>query len=124
MKTLIIILSILLSSDMIAEESMEKEKDYIYKLKLVPRLIDENVWTKRDNEIVREHFERLEDDTESGKVILAGRTLNSDSTQFGIVIFKAKDEKEAEQYMNDDPAVKNKIMTAELFPFMTALIRK
>lgn len=124
MKTIIIFLSIILSSSMFAKDNKKQEKEFLYKLKLVPRLLVENAWTENDNKIVREHFERLDNDTEKGKVILAGRTLNNDSTQFGIVIFKAKTEKEAEQYMNNDPAVKNKIMTASLFPFRTALISK
>ena len=40
----------------------------------------------------------------------------------GLVIFYAKDDKEALQFMMDDPAVKNKIMLAKAHPYGIALI--
>ena len=59
-----------------------------------------------------------------GRVILAGRTLNeSDPSQFGVVIFEAESEDEARKVMEADDAVKEQIMTAQLFPFSVALIR-
>jgi hypothetical protein len=39
----------------------------------------------------------------------------------GLVIFYAKDEKEALQFMQDDPAVKNKIMLAKALPYSIAI---
>lgn len=104
-------------------EKTEMKKQYIYKLKLIPELLDEKNWTEKENNIVGSHFFRLKEFTEKGTVILAGRTLNMDETQFGIVIFEAADDIEAEKFMNDDPAVKEKIMTSELFPFYVALIK-
>lgn len=105
-------------------ETTNVKKQYVYKLKLIPELLDENNWTEKENNIVGVHFSRLKEFTEKGIVILVGRTLNTDQTQFGIVIFEAADDIEAEKFMNDDPAVKEKIMTSELFPFYTALIKK
>ena len=59
-----------------------------------------------------------------GKVILAGRTLNeAESSQFGVVIIEATSEAEAQKMMEEDDAVKEKIMTAQLFPFSVALIK-
>ena len=40
---------------------------------------------------------------------------------FGLVIFEAIDETAARAFMNSDPAVMEKIMTAELHPYMVAL---
>ncbi len=55
-------------------------------------------------------------------MILAGRTLNdSDPSQFGVVIFEADSEEEARKVMEADDGVKEKIMTAQLFPFQVAL---
>jgi len=56
-------------------------------------------------------------------VVLAGRTelpLNNPE-MMGLVIFYAKDEKEALQFMMDDPAVKNKIMLAKVHPYGLAI---
>lgn len=104
-------------------EKSEVKKQFIYKLKLIPKLLDEKNWTEKENNIVGAHFIRLKEFTEKGIVILAGRTLNTDESQFGIVIFEADDDTEAEKFMKDDPAIKEKIMTSELFPFYVALIK-
>jgi uncharacterized protein YciI len=57
-------------------------------------------------------------------VFLAGGTLNeSDSSQFRVVIFEATSEEEARKVMEEDDAVREKIMTAQLFPFRVALIK-
>lgn len=109
-----------------AQESQKDKKlsQFIYVLKLTPRLLDEKNWTKQDGEIVGRHFRRLKRMHGEGRVILAGRTLNeSDPSQFGVVIFEAASEAEARKFMEDDAAVREKIMTAQLFPFSVALGR-
>ncbi|WP_218673914.1 YciI family protein, partial [Candidatus Entotheonella palauensis] len=62
--------------------------------------------------------------TEQGVVILAGRTLNTDASSFGIVILQADSEATAHQVMQEDPAVKHEVMHAELFPYRIALMAK
>ena len=107
-----------------AQEAPKKaeRKQFVYVLKLVPRLLEEKNWTAQDGEIVGRHFRRLQRLHQEGRVILAGRTLNeSDASQFGVVIFEAETEAEARAMMEEDDAVKEKIMTAELFPFRVAL---
>jgi uncharacterized protein YciI len=105
-------------------KNQETEKmQFIYRLKLIPKLLDENNWTGKETKIVDIHFNKLKELTEEGIVILAGRTLTMDEDGFGIVIFEAENEKEAVKIMNEDPAVKEGIMTAELFPYRVALIR-
>jgi uncharacterized protein YciI len=56
-----------------------------------------------------------------GKLILAGRTLTMDPKQIGIIILEVDSEEEARHVMENDDAVKEKIMTAELLPFKVAL---
>ena len=90
-------------------------------LRLVPRLYDDTKWTKEDNAAVERHFIRLQEAAKSGEVILAGRTKEPGSETFGIVIFRASDEAAARKFMEDDPAVVAKIMTAELHPFSVAM---
>ena len=78
--------------------------------------------TPEEETIVSEHFAYLQRLTEQGIVILAGRTLNTDESSFGIVIFQAKSEKAARQVMNNDPAVRQRVMRAELYPYRIALM--
>lgn len=122
--TLLVLLSLCGAS--VSQELRKKDerKQFVYVLKLVPRLLDERNWTERDREVVAKHFRRLKQLLLEGKVILAGRTLNeSDPSQFGVVIFEADSDAEARKLMEEDDAVKEKIMTAQLFPFKVALIR-
>jgi uncharacterized protein YciI len=108
----------------LAQETQKKEKQFIYVLKLAPRLLDEKNWTDQDVQIIGRHFRRLQQLRKEGKVILAGKTLDdSDSAQFGVVIFRADSEGQARKIMEEDDAVKEKIMTAQLFPFRVALIQ-
>ncbi|WP_064091836.1 YciI family protein [Rossellomorea aquimaris] len=97
--------------------------EFLYVLKLIPRLHKEENWTEGDGKIVQRHFERLQKYTESGVVILAGRTLNEEENAFGLVVFEANDEDQARDFMNEDPSVKEGIMTAELYPYKVALLR-
>ena len=122
--TLLVVLS--LCGATAAQESRKKDgkKQFVYVLKLTPRLLDAKNWTEKDEQIVGRHFRRLQQMHKEGRVILAGRTLNeSDPSQFGVVIFEAESEDEARKVMEADDAVKEQIMTAQLFPFSVALIR-
>jgi uncharacterized protein YciI len=107
----------------IAGDNPVEKKQYLYRLQLIPRLVDESNWTDKDNKIVGDHFERLKGLLADGTLVLAGRTLNTDETAFGIVILEAGSDEEARALMEGDPAVSEGIMTAELFPYRVALIR-
>ena len=80
--------------------------------------------TVEEDEIIDQHTAYMEDLTEKGVVILVGRTLNTDETSFGLTIFEAEDETAAREIMENDPAVKDGLMTATLFPCRVALNRK
>lgn len=97
-------------------------QQFLYKLELQAYLNDENNWTERENDIVSRHFSYLVNLKEEGKLILAGRTSPTDGSPFGIVIFKEASEEAARNVMNNDPAVKEGIMTAELYPYRVAII--
>lgn len=101
---------------------MEKLQ-FLYQLKLIPSLLDESNWTEKENKIVQHHFEELQDLQKKGKLILAGRTLTMDEHGFGIVILEVESEEEAQTLMENDPAVKEGIMEATLFPYRVALMK-
>jgi uncharacterized protein len=77
--------------------------------------------TDQEAAIIAKHFEYLQALTKTGVVILAGRTLNADESSFGMVILRAHYEPTARMIMEDDPAVKEHIMRAELYPYRVAL---
>ncbi len=106
-------------------EGVAEKQQYIYVLKLIPRLngAPAEAWTDADNKIVETHFHRLQKLLSEGKLILAGRTLNEDDTAFGIVILEVDSEDEARSLMDTDPAVSGAVMTAELYPYRAALLR-
>jgi uncharacterized protein YciI len=101
-----------------------RPKQYIYVLRLVPRLHADSAWTKEDDAALERHFARFQEATKSGQLILAGRTREPGDKTFGIAIFEAADEDAARKFMQEDPAVAAGLMTAELHPFAVALERK
>lgn len=107
-----------------ADETAAKPKQFIYVLRLVPRLYDDKAWTKEDSMALDRHFARFKHAIETGELILAGRTREPGDKTFGIAIFSAPDEMAARQFMESDPAVVAGLMTAELHPFAVALERK
>lgn len=122
-RLLVVLLALLLCNQVFAQEMQKKigKQQFVIVLKLTPRLLEEKNWTEQDNQIVGRHFVKLQQLLKEGKLILAGRTLTMDPKQMGIIIVEVDSEEEARQVMENDDAVKEKIMTAELFPFKVAL---
>lgn len=98
-------------------------EQYIYVLKLKKKFLDRENWTEKENETAAVHFEHLKRLTKEGTVILAGRTLNTDESQFGIVILETESREQAKEIMESDPALKRGLMTAKLFPYRIATKR-
>ncbi len=105
-------------------EPAAKPKHFIYVLHLVPRLHDDKAWTAEDKAAVDRHLANFKEATQSGQLILAGRTREPGDKTFGIAIFEAADEAAARKFMEADPAVVAGVMTAELHPFAVVLERK
>jgi uncharacterized protein YciI len=106
------------------ESQVEKPKQFIYVLHLVPRFYDDKNWTKEDNAVLERHFARFQEAIKSRQLILAGRTKEPGDKTFGIAIFEAPDEAAARAFMQADPAVSGGLMTAELHTFAVALERR
>ena len=106
------------------EPKADKPKQFIYVLRLVPRLYADSAWTKEDDAVLKRHFTRFQEAAKSGQLILAGRTSEPGDKTFGIAIFEAPDEAAARKFVQEDPAVSGGLMTAELHPFAVALQRK
>ena len=93
---------------------------FIYVLRLV-RPEPVGSLSSQEEAVVSEHFEYLRNALLEGKLILAGRCVDA---EFGIVIFRARAEKQADEFMRNDPAIKKGVMTAEMHPFRIALSEK
>ena len=123
MKKLFLVFACFITIQLVAQNDTKDKKAWLGVLTLPEKFQDEKNWTAADQAIVGEHFQRLVKKKEEGIVVLAGRTdlpLNNPE-MMGLVIFYAKDEKEALQFMMDDPAVKNKIMQAKVHPYGLAI---
>jgi uncharacterized protein YciI len=95
---------------------------FLYKIQPVrPEMLSEGL-TSEEEHILTQHFAYLKQLTDVGVVLLAGRTLNTDPSSFGIIIFNAGSEQEALQVMHHDPAVKQRVMRAELYPYRISLL--
>lgn len=99
---------------------MTQDLQFLYRVQPTrPAMLAEGP-TPREMEAVSRHFEYLQDLTRRDIVLLAGRTLNTDPSSFGIVIFRAASKDEARALMLADPAVQEGVMRAELFPYRIA----
>jgi uncharacterized protein len=94
---------------------------YIYTIKLIERLHDPKKWTSVDEVAVNKHFEYLKIQMHLGKMILAGRTQNDLKDTFGIVIFNAQDDDDAQSFMENDPSIQAGVMIGALYPYAIAL---
>ena len=101
-----------------------KPAQFVYVLRLAPKFQTEAAWTDTEKAAVGRHFERLSKATETGQVLLAGRTAEPLDKTFGLVIFEAENEAAAKAFMEADPAVVAGLMTATLHPYSVALMRK
>lgn len=94
---------------------------YLYKIQPVrPAMLTEGP-TPDEAAIVGQHFQYLQRLMGEGVVILAGRTTTSDYSSFGIALFNAADDAAANQILQDDPAVAQRVMRGEVYPYSLAL---
>jgi uncharacterized protein YciI len=97
---------------------------YLYRIQPTRATMLTEGATEAEAAKVSAHFNYLKSLMEQGVVILAGRTLNTDPTSFGIIIFNADSDEAARALVDADPAVSGGVMRAELFPYRVALIEE
>ncbi len=100
---------------------MSENNLYVYLLKPIRWQMLTEGTTPPEEAILEEHFTYLQDLTEKGVVLLAGRTTNSDAATFGLCLFRSASAAAARRLMQNDPAIRRGVMSAELFPFRIAL---
>ena len=65
--------------------------------------------------IIRGHLDNIGRLADSGKLIIAGPFEENDKTYEGIFIFNVRTFKEAQELLETDPAIKEKLLSAELY---------
>ncbi|HMS64622.1 MAG TPA: YciI family protein [Ignavibacteria bacterium] len=108
------------------ENKISTKQRFCYILRLYPEYFELDGWTDEAGEIVGRHFNYLKKLSEDGILILAGRTLNEPMTEedFGIAILETDSKEEAQNIMDNDPAVVGRVMYAKFYDFSLALMRK
>lgn len=96
--------------------------EFLYKIQPTRVAMLSEGATPEEERIVEAHYNYLRALADQGIVILAGRTLNTDESSFGIIIFRAESKEAAQSIVADDPAVKGGVMRAELYPYRIALM--
>jgi uncharacterized protein len=94
---------------------------FLYKIQPVRHDMLTKGATDFESRIISDHFNYLKRLAEDGVVILAGRTQTTDYSSFGIVLLKAETIEAARQIMLNDPAVKNNVFRAELYPYKMSI---
>lgn len=126
MKKIFVLLLLFTALQSYAQDSTKtKPKEWLGVLTLTEKFTDEKNWTAADQQVVGQHFQRLVKMKTEGIVVLAGRMelAMNDPEMKGLVVFYAGNEKEAQQFMQSDPAVKAGIMQAKVFPYGIAVLK-
>jgi uncharacterized protein YciI len=75
---------------------------------------------EQEERAMSEHFAYLKSLLSEGRLFLAGPCLD---TSFGIVIFEAENDEDANRIMLGDPALRAGVVSAELHQFRISLLR-
>jgi uncharacterized protein len=124
MKPLLILILFFVSFQSFAQDSTKvKKKEWLGVLTLTEKYKITSNWNAEAEKIGMEHYTRLVKMKNEGVVVLAGRMQIpiNDPNMMGLVIFYAKDEQEAKEFMMSDPAVKSNIMLAKVYPYSIAV---
>lgn len=124
MKPLLILSLFIISFQSVAQDStMVKKKEWLGVLTLTEKYKIAANWDAEAEKIGMEHYNQLLKMKNEGVVVLAGRMQIpiNDPNMMGLIIFYAKDEQEAKEFMMRDPAVKSNIMLAKVYPYSIAV---
>ena len=75
--------------------------------------------TDVESGLIKLHYKYLKGLTERGVALFVGRTTDADA--FGIVVYEAASDEEAEAIMQADPAIAGAVMSGEWHPFRVVL---
>ena len=79
------------------------------------------LWTAEDHESFNLHWNRLEQATKEGVVLVAGRAQDTDGKGPAIVIFEADSDEDAQRFFESEPFITRGFATGRLHPFAIVL---
>ncbi len=97
-------------------------KQYLIKLVLNSQFHSNEAWTDKEFALAAGHFDHLKRLKAEGRLIIAGRTQEPHEHTFGIMIFTADNDEQAQAVLDEDPAVIGGLMIASLHPYHVALM--
>ncbi len=103
-------------------ESIYDEDTEFYMGTITARPTFINDMTEEEEKIMSDHFEHLKKKFDNKQLLLAGPILSEG--QFGVSVFTAENLNEADEFVQNDPAVIEGIMKPEVHPFRIFLIEK
>jgi uncharacterized protein YciI len=127
MKTIITALALLLASQSFAQTNPKYDKALAdslgsdeYGMKMYTLVILKTGTAKIDRKetvdsLFKGHMENIGRLAKAGKLVVAGPLKKNDKNYRGIFIFNVKTIEEANQLLSTDPAVKEKLLDAEIF---------
>jgi uncharacterized protein len=99
-------------------------KQFLYVLQVTrPAMLTDGP-NENERATLMEHFAYLEQLSQEGTLILAGRTQTKHPETMGLAIFNAESMEEAVKIKNSDPVIVEGVMTAEVYPYQIALINE
>ncbi len=98
---------------------MPPKKHFIYLLRPLRANFLATI-TPEEQAIMKKHGLYLQSLLKGKSLILAGPCAD---TAFGVVLFEAEPIEQARGIMENDPAVKGKVMNSELHPFLLSLFQ-
>jgi len=103
-------------------ESIYDEDTVFYMGTITARPTFVNDMTEEEGKIMSVHYEYLKEKFDNKQLLLAGPILAEG--KFGVSVFTAESLKEADEFVQNDPAVIEGIMKPEVHPFRIFLIEK
>lgn len=93
---------------------------YLYTVQTVRPAMLHNP-TDDEVRIGKEHIDYMQNLITEGQGIFAGATTQRDQHHFGVFVYEAEDDAAGKAIVENDPAVKNRIMRAQWYPYRVAL---
>ena len=97
--------------------TMKAQETFVYHLKLLEKYKVKNHWTEKEHEIQKEHVAYLDSLTDKKKLIIAGISEEGLKNQKGLVLLRVKDYQEALSIVQNDPSIRQGMMTADIQQF-------
>ncbi len=92
-------------------------KLYIYDMSLNSNYHDASTWNAQVHEVFHQHSDFLNRAVQHGRILFMGQTDTAPMDNYGVVLFEAENQEDADDFIRSDPAIARGIMVGRAFPF-------